>query len=159
MKNKSQKHSFHSAFTMIELVFVIVILGILAAVAIPKLSATRGDAEVSKMAMSIMTGASEIASYAMSKAKTENNLSVMSNAIASLESSGEANVSIADKKAVFKVGSVNDCATIQIQTGPNDDNLTLSFGNAGSDTLCTALQSAIDATQYPMKLRGTSVTY
>lgn len=32
------------AFTMIELIFVIVILGILAAVAIPKLSATRGDA-------------------------------------------------------------------------------------------------------------------
>ena len=34
------------AFTMIELVFVIVILGILASVAIPKLVATRDDAEV-----------------------------------------------------------------------------------------------------------------
>ena len=33
------------AFTMIELVFVIVILGILAAVAIPKLTATRDDAK------------------------------------------------------------------------------------------------------------------
>lgn len=36
------------AFTMIELVFVIVVLGILAAVAIPKLAATRDDAEVAK---------------------------------------------------------------------------------------------------------------
>jgi len=35
-------------FTMIELIFVIVILGILAAVAIPKLAATRGDAEIGK---------------------------------------------------------------------------------------------------------------
>jgi len=34
-------------FTMIELIFVIVILGILAAVAIPKLAATRDDAKVS----------------------------------------------------------------------------------------------------------------
>ena len=32
-------------FTMIELIFVIVIIGILAAVAVPKLSATRDDAK------------------------------------------------------------------------------------------------------------------
>ncbi|WP_255494594.1 type II secretion system protein [Sulfurovum sp. bin170] len=41
MKNKK-------AFTMIELVFVIVIIGILASVAIPRLAATRDDAEVAK---------------------------------------------------------------------------------------------------------------
>jgi len=37
-----------NAFTMIELVFVIVVLGILAAVAIPKFAATRTDAQISK---------------------------------------------------------------------------------------------------------------
>ena len=37
-----------SAFTMVELVFVIVVIGILSAVAIPKLAATRDDAEVSR---------------------------------------------------------------------------------------------------------------
>ncbi|MCF6339794.1 MAG: type II secretion system GspH family protein [Sulfurimonas sp.] len=36
------------AFTMIELVFVIVVLGILAAVAIPRFAATRTDAEITK---------------------------------------------------------------------------------------------------------------
>lgn len=41
-----RKH--HKAFTMIELVFVIVVIGILSAIAIPKFAATRGDAEIAK---------------------------------------------------------------------------------------------------------------
>ena len=44
MKNQKSK----KAFTMIELVFVIVIIGILASVAIPRLAATRDDAEITK---------------------------------------------------------------------------------------------------------------
>lgn len=36
------------AFTMIELVFVIVVLGILAAIAIPRFAATRDDAQIAK---------------------------------------------------------------------------------------------------------------
>ena len=42
MKNKK------NAFTMVELVFVIVVLGILAAVAVPRLAVTRDDAVISK---------------------------------------------------------------------------------------------------------------
>jgi len=37
-----------NAFTMIELIFVIVILGILSAVAIPRFAATRTDAQITK---------------------------------------------------------------------------------------------------------------
>lgn len=36
------------AFTMIELVFVIVVIGILSAIAIPKFATTRGDAQIAK---------------------------------------------------------------------------------------------------------------
>jgi len=42
------KAGFKPAFTMIELIFVIVVLGILAAVAIPKLAASRDDAVLVK---------------------------------------------------------------------------------------------------------------
>ena len=42
-------------FTMIELIFVIVILGILAAVAIPKLAATRDDAKAASIKTDIGT--------------------------------------------------------------------------------------------------------
>jgi general secretion pathway protein G len=37
-----------SAFTMLELVFVIVVIGILSAIAVPKLAATRDDAVITK---------------------------------------------------------------------------------------------------------------
>jgi prepilin-type N-terminal cleavage/methylation domain-containing protein len=43
------------AFTMIEVVFVIVIIGILAAVAIPKLAATRSDAKGIRIVHSLAT--------------------------------------------------------------------------------------------------------
>lgn len=43
------------AFTMIELIFVIVVLGILAGVAIPKLTATRDDATLAAMRANLAT--------------------------------------------------------------------------------------------------------
>jgi len=42
-------------FTMIELIFVIVIIGILAIIAIPKLNATRDDAKVSTSLQNLAT--------------------------------------------------------------------------------------------------------
>ena len=49
---KYQSNHHHTknrlAFTMIELVFVIVVIGILAAIAVPKFAATRDDATITK---------------------------------------------------------------------------------------------------------------
>ncbi|MDY5385064.1 MAG: type II secretion system protein [Campylobacter sp.] len=50
-------------FTMIELIFVIVILGILASVAIPRLAATREDAEISAAVANLRTLVSDVSAY------------------------------------------------------------------------------------------------
>ncbi|MFC2427874.1 MAG: type II secretion system protein [Campylobacter sp.] len=64
-------------FTMIELIFVIVILGILAAVAIPRLTATRDDAEVSAAATNIATLMSDINAYFTSQGRVSTNIADM----------------------------------------------------------------------------------
>lgn len=79
-------------FTMIELIFVIVILGILAAVAIPRLTATRDDAEVSKAATNLTTLISDVSSYYTSQAGFAKNLSEMTNV--QVSGTGLANVKL-----------------------------------------------------------------
>ena len=50
-------------FTMIELVFVIVILGILASVAVPRLAGTKADAEESAAVANLRTLVSDLNTY------------------------------------------------------------------------------------------------
>lgn len=58
MKNLNCKNGF----TMIELIFVIVILGILGAIAIPKLSSTRDDAKLSAFYANVKTCINDVGS-------------------------------------------------------------------------------------------------
>lgn len=67
------------AFTMIELIFVIVILGILAAVAIPRLAATRDDADIVKVATNISTLVQDVGGYYISKATFSSDIKKMTN--------------------------------------------------------------------------------
>lgn len=144
-----------NAFTIIELVFVIVILGILAAVAIPKLNATRDDAKSSALAMSIMNGVQEIANFAMSKGFTENNLSLMSNSFSELYGHGDADLT--DKRAVIKAGQIINCITLDINTTDDNETLLLIEGNAMNDPVCKGVHDMVHAENYPMKLRGSNV--
>lgn len=58
------------AFTMVELIFVIVVIGILASIAIPKLVATRDDAKISAMIASARTAYSDFVTFYTSQSNT-----------------------------------------------------------------------------------------
>lgn len=144
------------AFTMIELVFVILILGILSVVAIPRLNATRDDAKVSSLAQNIMGGAGEIASYAMANGLTLSDLTQMSNGLKSLVQTGDAVNDTENRKVSVPYGSVSACITIQIVQNGNSDILRIIQGPSG-DAKCDSLQKMIDTKNYPMVLRGAYV--
>jgi prepilin-type N-terminal cleavage/methylation domain-containing protein len=141
------------AFTMIELTFVIVILGILAAVAIPKLTATRNDANIASTAMSIGNSCSEIIGYAVSNGNTTNDLTVMSNGAFELVSSGKAHKS--GEKIIVKMDDI-DCIGIEIISNGNNDDLNVSYFST-TNKLCLALQAKIDKKVYSVPLRGSVI--
>ena len=146
-----------SAFSMIELIFVIVALGILSSVLIPRFIATRDDAITVKIATSIMSGAGEIASYAVAQGVTDTNLALMSENINSLVNTENAILSSGTVEIPF--GNINDCVTIAVLSNATDENLSITLGNSSGDSLCSSLHNIIDTKQYPMQLRGSLVSH
>ena len=100
-------------FTMIELIFVIVILGILAAVAIPRLTATRDDAEVSAAATNIATLMSDVNAY--------------------FTSQGRVSRTIADMTSVPNPIAIrgNNCLTLVPPANVNEREIAVNIGDAG----------------------------
>ncbi len=142
-------------FTLVELVFVIVILGILASIAVPKLVATRDDAKISVMANNIQTAKGEIASYFVSKGSFETNASKMSNIINEYEKSGEAINSVSDKTTIFKTdngGVLEEC--IKFDWSDNK-NLVISH-QSGNGDICKGVKSFVKSATFAIKGEGIS---
>jgi len=114
-------------FTMIELIFVIVIIGILAAVAIPKLAATRDDAKSAKAVTNLKTCITDIgSSYTATKE----------------ESTGAA-ADGSDGFASCKLVKKDDCFTVSgVQNSSSDGNITVAKNTTNTETWCTMAQDS-----------------
>ena len=96
---------------MIELIFVIVILGILASVAIPRLAATREDAEISAAVANLRTLVSDASAYYTAKGSFDTNTKWSEITNVPLTNAGGTNA-IAEAK--LKAGG-KDCIGVQLQ--------------------------------------------
>ena len=110
-------------FTMIELIFVIVILGVLASVAIPRLAATRDDAEVAKAATNLTTAISDITAYYTAKGDFNSTIKQMTNALD------------ADGKLLIKGNK--SCATITTSGGGKQ---TTTNGKTSTDNSAATIK-------------------
>jgi len=150
---------------MIELIFVIVIIGILAAVAIPRLAATRDDAKISKMANAIQTAKSELAARIIATNNTpdtNDTINQYSNTIAEGQLSGDMNVSQegGSRRVIDFIDkdSGTVCKKLYIDGNDTTDAITLAIVSQGASTaICRGVDSLVQDTN--ITVGGTQVTY
>jgi general secretion pathway protein G len=148
------------AFTMIELIFVIVIIGILASVALPRLSATRDDAKVEVLAKAIQSVKMEIASSILATNKiptTTTQMKELSNTLRELSQ-----FVIVNDKTINIVDTDNDsqvCKVLTIDDSNNSDVLLVLSNGNGDSAICKGLQKLIPDNNIGFTIAGNIINY
>ncbi len=105
------------------------------------------------------TAAWEISAHTLAQGELdESRLAESSNALSMMLARGEA-ADEGNGTVDIRMGTTADCLILKIVRGGGDANLTLSYGNAGADTKCRALQWMIRIDDYPMPLTGAWASY
>ncbi|EAJ6799802.1 prepilin-type N-terminal cleavage/methylation domain-containing protein [Campylobacter coli] len=131
------------AFTILELVFVIVILGILAAIALPKFSSSRDEAEVSKSLNNLKTLINDISIYTLkndhlSSIKTMSNVSGVENVdLGNFNGTKEVNFRVGEDKECIKLIFIdrNDFVLMGISSNEASKNAIIDAANQSHEDL------------------------
>ncbi|HED7995818.1 TPA: prepilin-type N-terminal cleavage/methylation domain-containing protein [Campylobacter coli] len=131
------------AFTILELVFVIVILGILAAVALPKMSSSKDEAEVSKSLNNLKTLINDISIYTLkndhlNSIKTMSNVSGIENIdLSNFNGTKEVNFRVGDDKKCLKLVFINkvDFILMGISSNEASKNAIINAANQSHEDL------------------------
>jgi len=144
------------AFSMMELIFVIVILGILAAIAVPKLMATRTDAKVSALTEEIQTATKEVGSYVTSQGGEVNStaLTTMSNTLKQLVNSNKAREDSDTKVSVFGDTDSNGKGITCVTFETNDTALQVEFNKTANGLVCKGVKSTLSDANYTLAGQG-----
>jgi len=148
-----------AGFTMIELVFVIVILGILASVAIPKLAATRDDAEVTAGVQRVSSLITDIGGYytghgIFAEVEKMTNETLLKNS----KTDGvfdKFDGNLTNKTAYFG-NTARTKACLKIEVDDNNGTLTLTPNSDGS-SYCNALIAQLGSLKGEHKFGGSNI--
>jgi len=157
-----------AGFTMIELIFVIVILGILAAVAIPKLAATRTDASISKAASDMSTLVSEMGSYWTANGSwATGGWTDMTNVTLTTAAGGTGSAAAVVSTTIAYYNDGGILAVVDAKKGcfsvitTSDGNFTITSLTGGTSSVCSGAQSVAEnnGVVTTHSFGGTGVTY
>ena len=146
-----------AGFTMIELIFVIVILGILAAVAIPKLAATRDDANIAKGASAVSTLVSDLGSYYTAKGSF-GKWGEMTNVVLYTTATGstEATTTTGTTKVYYHDSTPKGCVGFIVSS--TDGNLTVTADDNSTAT-CKGINTAANNLMGVHTFGGSGITW